>query len=148
MLLIFDCCFTGALRGRSAPRSFEFLGACSRQELTQEPGPRSFTTALIWALSNLKHNRSGFDSETLRRKICEAPRFPNKEQQPVLFDRLASHREQHVWITPFSRDGVTPRGGPQNKKDHNMMFEHIHLQFHFNRPQNDKDLAKLAKDLH
>jgi hypothetical protein len=92
VLVIFDCCSAGNLgrdigaRGHWARRAFEFLGATTADDMTQVPGPDSFTSGLIWALEQLATEPDGFTTSELLRKIHAAPHFP-KDQWPVLHDR-------------------------------------------------------------
>lgn len=67
-------------------RIFEFLGATGSDGTTPVPGPDSFTSALIWALSGLSSREGGFTTSQLQRMIREAPNLP-KNQVPVLLDR-------------------------------------------------------------
>lgn len=91
VLLIFDCCCAGAVArdhrgGMFTSRIFEFLGATGSDGTTPVPGPDSFTSALIWALSGLSSREGGFTTSQLQRMIREAPNLP-KNQVPVLLDR-------------------------------------------------------------
>jgi hypothetical protein len=108
VLIIFDCCAAGNLgrdigaRGRWAQRAFEFLGATSAEDTTQEPGPNSFTSGLIWALEKLA-NEDGFTPSELLQEITQAPGFPC-DQYPVHHDRDKPSLRKIV-ISPLIQDG-------------------------------------------
>ncbi|KAL8912470.1 MAG: hypothetical protein Q9172_007502 [Xanthocarpia lactea] len=68
---------------------FEYLAACQANGTTSVPGPKSFTRALIYALTALarEKNKGRFTTDELLRKIkTDAPDFPN-DQTPVMSDR-------------------------------------------------------------
>lgn len=62
------------------------MGATGPDGWTQVPGPHSFTSALIWALSQLSSREGGFTTSQLLQMILQAPDFP-KGQMPVLLER-------------------------------------------------------------
>lgn len=74
-------------RGRTLrSRIFEFIGATGSDGTTSMPGPDSFTSALIWALSELSSRKGGFTTSQLQQMTLQAPNLP-KNQVPVLLDR-------------------------------------------------------------
>ncbi|KAF7520123.1 hypothetical protein G7054_g12877 [Neopestalotiopsis clavispora] len=83
VLVIFDCCYAGKLeRNVRAPlshRVFEFLAATSAKSTTPKPGPRSFTSALIYTLSLFAKDRSPFSTQELVHMIQSAPCFPENQ---------------------------------------------------------------------
>ncbi|KAF2188824.1 hypothetical protein K469DRAFT_71850 [Zopfia rhizophila CBS 207.26] len=84
VLTILDCCFASniAPSRESKPchtSRYELLAPCDAGGLTPSPGRDSFTTALIWALHQLKSKES-FDTLELKRKISEAPYFSTAQQ--------------------------------------------------------------------
>ncbi|KAF7506054.1 hypothetical protein GJ744_012301 [Endocarpon pusillum] len=107
VLVIFDCCAAGNLgrditvRGPWPRRTFEFLGATSAGTTTPEPGPSSFTTALIWAFEQLS-TVEGFTTSELLQKTTQAPNFPPM-QVPVHHDRDKPSLRKIV-ISPLLRD--------------------------------------------
>lgn len=153
IFVIFDCCEAGALRARSRSsrsRSFEFLGACSRQEYTPGPGKHSFTKALIWALRKLKDSSpKGFDSAELRKKIISAPNPDGRRYIPVLFSREPTSFD-HIWIYPKSLDDPnsaleheSSRGYRQDRPP----MDSIGLRFRFSKHQDEEQVKKLAETL-
>ncbi|KAI4086281.1 MAG: hypothetical protein LQ348_002067 [Seirophora lacunosa] len=90
VLEIFDCCYAGTLGlTRGENRRFEYLAATKDQKTTAVPGPKSFTSALIFALEALREqkHKGRFATDELLRKIkTDAPHFP-KDQNPELSDR-------------------------------------------------------------
>jgi len=100
---IFDCCNAGRLcQFRGLPR-FEYLGACSADEVTATPGCESFTEALIWALQELRKESAGsFPTSALQQKIKKAPGFP-KNQYPPLGHRIEASPD-HIHIAPHNPD--------------------------------------------
>lgn len=153
IFVIFDCCEAGALRARSRSshsHSFEFLGACSRQEYTPGPGKHSFTRALIWALRKLKDSSpKGFDSAELRKKIISAPNPDGRRFIPVLFSREPTSFD-HIWIYPKSLDDPnsaleheSSRGYRQDRPP----MDSIGLRFRFSKRQDEEQVKKLAETL-
>lgn len=145
ILVIFDCCDAGALwrQNRSPRRCFEFLGACEENQNTRKPGPQSFTSALIWALKELR-TRQTFQSSELRNKIEEAPNFPD-EQHPPLFSRFAPSPE-HIWIAPHNcTDNQVLE--PPNGEYRDAGNEYLDLRFHFHHHLNESDIIATAKAL-
>ncbi|KAG9237399.1 hypothetical protein BJ875DRAFT_493326 [Amylocarpus encephaloides] len=89
VLVIFDCCHAGALQDsyRGDPtRAFEYLAATTESGTTRQPGPRSFTTALISALQSLVKRRKSFLISELLQCIINQPGFP-EDQFPMLLER-------------------------------------------------------------
>jgi len=85
VLVIFDCCDAGYLSNRGTAHAFEYLAACGDKKQTKVPGPNSFTTALIWALRELK-TATSFTTQALKDKIKAYPELPDK-QEPLVFTR-------------------------------------------------------------
>lgn len=82
---------------RSRPEvCFQVLAACERHHTTRKAGPYSFTSALIWALGQLKDQRS-FSTLRLKTMIRKAPRFP-KDQIPQLSFRMGNSRPECIHI--------------------------------------------------
>lgn len=121
VLVIFDCCDSGYLDGRGTVHAFDYLVACAENKWTHEPGEKSFTSALIWALKELKPDmdpgltvnskrKKPFKIQQLRDKIKEHEKFPN-DQQPRLFSRFGNVTEP-IWLAPISK--VTTPSTPDN----------------------------------
>lgn len=150
VLVIFDCCYSGSLQTIRAPRNrrFETLGASGYNETTPGPGPRSFTSALIWALGQLK-DTDGFDTKELKDKIREAPGFPKDQQNPVLFHH-PRHSDEHVWIAPqlVERCGgpLSPsKPSPRYREDRPSEF--LDVRFRFSKRQDEQQVAHFAQGL-
>lgn len=124
-------------------RTFEFLGACARGQVTHRPGPKSFTNALIWALRELRKERV-FNSLKLLHKIQNAPDFPKKKQSPQLIPRF-SPSDDHIWIAPLNaaKEAFETPLGEYRQPGH----EYLDLRFHFYRGVNDTDIRNTAQAL-
>lgn len=145
---IFDCCDAGSLCFSRGPLRFEFLGACCDKQTTKPPGDSSFTTALIWALRQLKNTPRGwFSTPELQKKIKDYKDFPS-DQWPHL-----GHREKesagldHVVLAPSAHiiretghDPVSPR---TRRVDHHF----VDLRFHFDRPYSDESFSALSQEI-
>ncbi|OCL06507.1 hypothetical protein AOQ84DRAFT_390144 [Glonium stellatum] len=142
-LVIFDCCDAGTLwsQSRSPRRCFEFLGACEGEGTTPKPGPHSFTSALIWALKELRA-RPSFQSSELRKKIESAPNF-SKAQRTSLFPRFAPSQE-HIWITPHDCANSQVLE-PPNGEYRDAGNEYLDLRFHFHHHLDESDIINTAK---
>ncbi|GME48565.1 hypothetical protein GTA08_BOTSDO01707 [Neofusicoccum parvum] len=155
VLVIFDCCYAGALQDfRSSGHSFEFLGACGRDQLTPGPGKQSFTSALIWALRDSElRGKDGFDSAELRKTLMSAPDFRSGEhyrsQTPMLFHRQRPN-EDHVWVAPTKQPGEDVPVSPNKPLPHyreNGPMEYLDLRFRFSKEQTEAQVEELAKAL-
>ncbi|KAF1966736.1 hypothetical protein BU23DRAFT_603371 [Bimuria novae-zelandiae CBS 107.79] len=117
VLVIFDCCDSGYLDGRGPGYSFDYLVACAEHKKTWKPSSHSFTSALIWALKELKPDPNRelateskpnrpFKVQELRDKIREHPPFPH-DQEPRIFPRW-SHMTEPIWLSPIPKKPVSP----------------------------------------
>lgn len=148
-LAIFDCCDAGSLCIGRAPLRFEFLGACCDNQTTKPPGDSSFTTALIWALKELKSTPRGwFTTPQLQKKIMEYKDFPS-DQLPHL-----GHREKeslgldHVVLAPLSANSVSETGlSPVSSRTRNVGHHFVDLRFHFDRLYDDKSFKDLSREI-
>lgn len=91
VLAILDCCFasTAAAKGNSdQTRAYYLLAASSTEGVTNEPGPKSFTTALCDSLEELLKESDGdtFPLIKLWERINTKP-----EQGSIPWDRLERH---------------------------------------------------------
>ncbi|KAL8703684.1 MAG: hypothetical protein Q9201_003138 [Fulgogasparrea decipioides] len=125
-------CTVGLVRGMD--RRFEYLAATDSMGRTPVPGEDSFTTALIWALKELKEKKLGgrFTTDELVREIKHnAPNFP-KDQKPVLSDRDNGACAGRIILHPLPRAGsdnkISPPGGtsPDLRERHSVT---LHLNF-------------------
>lgn len=154
ILLIFDCCYAGNLgvnfdgRGHHwATRSFELLAACKHNAKTHPPGPKSFTKALIWALTSLLDERGKFSTHELQMKIPHAKGFP-REQDVRIIDRgeLPSDRRLVLAAVPLPSDPTTPESvlsrptAPRPKK-------FIDLRFWYTDGLGEDEIVELSTQL-
>ena len=145
VFLIFDCCYAGDAGRPSGfgSRSFEFLAATSAGSTTKSPGPGSFTSGLIWALTQLSQERKRFTTSELTNKIKKCPGFPQR-QVPMLCERNAACIERII-LAPLSEDGTLT-------EDHKVQSpilpdtrELLLLKFVLERYPEEQEVAKLAK---
>ncbi|KAK5733770.1 hypothetical protein LTR17_009474 [Elasticomyces elasticus] len=145
VLLIFDCCHAGQLArpfSRNPQSTYEFLGACSENNITPRPGPTSFTTALTWALRQLGKEDRAFNTAELQCKLCRHQAFP-KKQIPVLQPLRPG---EHIVI---SRKGLKPGTtelAPTKLEQEDKLSnrESVHVQFHFDHNVNNEDVKAMA----
>jgi hypothetical protein len=106
VLVILDCCDAGYLHARGTSPSFDYLVACAESKKTHGPGDNSFTSALIWALKELKLD-APFSTEELKDKIRSYQHFPNR-QEPVVFSRW-KHITEPICLAPIESDILSTR---------------------------------------
>lgn len=144
---IFDCCDAGSICHPRGPLRFEVLGACCYEQTTSPPGSTSFTTALIWALRQLKDSPKGFFSSVeLQHKIKQYKDFP-KDQIPHLSHReLESAGLDHIVLAPLN-----PDSSPLDQKEQHIpprVDSHfLDLRFHFHGNITDEIVKNLATNL-
>lgn len=154
ILLIFDCCFAGILLDqnvRSWPcyptRRFECLAACHSQQTTRFPGKSSFTSALIWALTELGKTRKRFTTLELQTKIMnEAPEFPKGQFVPLL--ERGEPCDQRLVLAPQSTsiEPTSPASTASNYLNEPLR-NYMDLRFWFPSRPNEEHVANLAKRL-
>ena len=142
MLLIFDCCNAGSLSQARGELRFEFLGACCEGQLTAPPGPKSFTSALIWALQQLK-DVGRFSTPELQAKIKEFEHFP-KHQQPHLNPRDPTASSD--WIFLASND-QSKKEEPAVSQSVVVNHHHLDIRFHFSDNLDTHTFQRLAGEL-
>ena len=148
VLLIFDCCHAGLIGRSSAPKRFETLAACTADTRTHIPGKTSFTTALIWALRELRAraDKPFFPSSELRTTIMRCPDIP-KHQIPQLNERIPNL--QHIVMAPFAPGNKSLATLTQDQKEtvQAVKTSYIDLRFHFDDCDEEKiiDVAKLLR---
>ncbi|KAL9618574.1 MAG: hypothetical protein Q9160_006758 [Pyrenula sp. 1 TL-2023] len=159
VLVIFDCCHAGALRKYRSPpnRRYDILCAAEYNEQTPGPGINSFTSAMIWAFHQLE-SCSGFDTETLKEMILDAPHFQKDKQtpfvlhepvdQPVIHEPRAN--DEPVWIAPHRtiQEGLensTTEHSPKYKDERPMEF--LDMRFRFSKPQDERQMKLFAQAL-
>ncbi|KAI4188650.1 MAG: hypothetical protein LQ346_005271 [Caloplaca aetnensis] len=151
VLEIFDCCYAGTLGlTRGENRLFEYLAAAKDQGTTALPGPKSFTSALTFALEALKNEKheSRFTTDELLRKIkTEAPHFP-KDQTPILSDR--EHKKPtggRIMLHPIRKDRVdsdkASKVPPMDQGNGHI----VTLHFDFGDKPSEDDMTTLGQGL-
>ncbi|KAF2268850.1 hypothetical protein CC78DRAFT_575834 [Lojkania enalia] len=146
VLVIFDCCQAGGFGGhkvRAAKPSFEFIAACGKDKPAAPPGEKSFTSALIWAMKELR-DYSPFTSLTLVDKIIQY-RHLAKWQIPEL-QRRDQYANGTVWIAPFNDRQQETYSEPQSER-RLAHHEYIDLRLNFYRQVTPKDAGEVAKHL-
>ena len=163
VLQIFDCCYAGSLGDRGDARAFEYLAACGADQTTPRPGPTSFTSALIWALEELRKDLTCFTTSHLSRKILEAPNFP-KDQKPEFRKRPGFNPEELIMLKPLgagddivkSAEALPTLNGDASIADSGYLGASRHpnrhqdiltLKFVFEVRLTNDDVRKLGKDL-
>ena len=146
VLVIFDCCSAGGFGGYGlrAPKQtpFQCIAACGSFERTPKPGPTSFTSALIWALEELRPHHP-FTSRTLLDKIKDYDLLP-KTQLPTLL-RRDEYNDGLVWIAPQRLRKNEPV--PNKSERRNPNHEYLDLRFNFYRRVKPNDAEMVAKCL-
>ena len=147
VFVIFDCCYAGDASRTSGlgTRSFEFLAATSAGATTKSPGPGSFTSGLIWALTQMsQQEQTRFTTSELTNKIKQCPNFPRR-QVPMLCERNAA-RIERILLAPLSANGAN-----EDIEDQSASFpdtrELLNLQFVLDKYPDTEDVAKLAKGI-
>ncbi|KAK0264655.1 hypothetical protein LTR35_017255 [Friedmanniomyces endolithicus] len=102
-LIILDCCFAGnAMKSRlpsKGQRSYELMAATGKDMPATQPGPRSYTHALINALVALLQGGRGFTTADLAQSIHE---LRDHDKSSVLYNRLVA-RTRHICSAPLER---------------------------------------------
>ncbi|KAK1814407.1 Phosphatidylinositol-4-phosphate 5-kinase [Friedmanniomyces endolithicus] len=102
-LVILDCCFAGnAMRARlpsRGARSYELMVATGKNMPATQPGPRSYTHALINALRALLQGDGNFTTADLAQDIHE---LRDHDRASQLYNRLAG-RIRHICFAPLER---------------------------------------------
>ncbi|CAG8954502.1 hypothetical protein HYFRA_00004415 [Hymenoscyphus fraxineus] len=149
VLVIFDCCYAGALEKnhRSIPhrRAYEYLAATSADSETYKPGPKSFTTALIWSMEHLAMTEGNFTTQHLLSTIIkDAPNFP-QNQYPRLSDGVA-FCQRKITLTPLNKGNVVEVSPIETQEERWGPAIDLSLRFTFNESSLNTDLiSKLAK---
>lgn len=103
VLAILDCCFAGNVHKGGLSdheRTYQLLSAGDKDQITQNPGAQSFTTALIESLSQLLEERKGrpFTTTQLRDRI--ANQESRNKNPPRLAHRLHTDDRQ-IFLAPL-----------------------------------------------
>jgi len=106
MLTLLDCCYGGnihkSLEGPENPRTYILMSAGHHGRITDRPGPRSFTQALICSLEELhaQHGDDGFSTTELRYQIN---RKESRENNPC-YDSSSLARYRNIVIAPVKKN--------------------------------------------
>lgn len=154
VLIIFDCCHAGVLAKRTrsiSDRNFEFLAACGSNDLTEMPGPNSFTSALIWALKSLVKSKPSFTTQQLLRKInAEAPHFP-RDQHALIEERGedATSCYRKLVLAPLSKPGenVEKELPQEDEKPKPQIKHYLDLRFFYDKPPTKDEILRLSQSL-
>lgn len=104
VLVVLDCCYAG-LMCRSAARiewrneKFQYMAACEADEMAQNGGEGSFTTAMADALKELARE-PGFTTSRLLETLNKYALFLPDQQQPRLYGARFGMRRPDIWIAP------------------------------------------------
>jgi hypothetical protein len=144
VLVIFDCCEAASVGGslsRGPNPNFEYIVACGEKKLTRKPGPKSFTSALIWSLEELSES-GPFTSSDLVSKTKKYPKLP-KGQTPQLRKKAGSNG--YIWLAPIGRsfEPAAVANSILREADH----EFIDLRFDYYQKVNVEDAEYLAQRL-
>lgn len=153
ILEIFDCCYAGDLARGSCGRGFgtrcfEFLGATSSGATTRAPGPSSFSSGLIWALSALAKESDRFTTNKLVNKIREAPNFP-KKQVPVLTERNDLSSLHRIVIAPLLNADEASTAVPAEEADttRRQPWGFLNLRISLESCPEKAEIAKFGEDV-
>lgn len=110
-------------------RTFEYIAATQHDKTTRVPGKDSFTSALIWALKELKP-KGRFTTVELLGKIKNAPYFP-RDQEPVLRERESTCTNGRIMLHPLGADSPHSNAAePEPTPLHDLVRRHT-LTLHF-----------------
>ncbi|KAK0268713.1 hypothetical protein LTR35_015285 [Friedmanniomyces endolithicus] len=102
-LVILDCCYaSNVMNGRlpsTGARSYELMAATGKNMLAIQPGPRSYTHALINSLRALLQSGCEFSTADLAQGICELHDYEVKSR---LYNRLGG-TARHIQLAPLER---------------------------------------------
>ena len=146
VLAIFDCCHAGYLcqPRRGTQRRYGCLGACSAEQYTHQLGKTSFTSALIWALEQLrKPKECWFPLSKLQQQIMKYLHLPPNQISPMGHRTDAS--TDHIIVAPISTDddAVSERSTDEDEAP----TESFDVRFHFSCEITDELIINVAEVL-
>lgn len=159
--MIFDCCYAGWLRDnwRAAGSSFEYLGACEKQELAYGPDCEySYTKALTLALDELSDVKDGFHTVTLNEKIIEHQQNLRAQVgddmppvHPIRFQRdPSSHNSAPIWIHKDDQPALP--GGQQcfqdDPSDGNDLWQSWLIRLNLNQELTIEAIKQIGDSFH
>ncbi|KAL8967087.1 MAG: hypothetical protein Q9183_003074 [Haloplaca sp. 2 TL-2023] len=131
-----------------ACRLFEYLAATKDHGTTTLPGPTSFTSALIFALKELKREKpeGRFTTTDLFRKIRdEAPDFP-KDQVPAISEREHKNTAPgRIMLGPLRQEQQKCRPVDQDSTLREATKHTVTLRFDFGEKPTDDHLRTLGR---
>lgn len=151
ILVIFDCCHAAQLeknvRSTKHRRAYEYLAATSAMSTTPRPGPRSFTTAMIWAMKALVEAGEIFTTQKLIHTIInDAPDFPG-DQFPRLSDGVTSCPRK-ITLAPLNIDSKPQSPSIETQEEEDGGTTDLNLRFVFNTPTINKTIvSQLAREI-
>lgn len=155
VLVVFDCCHAGLLcrpASRGPRRSFYYVAACKADQITQSSGDGSFTTAMVWALTEMA-SRSGFTVTKLIQKLMEYKSFPRGDQQAVIYPSRFGPGDREIWIAP-NRPQETESTSPtldspsdSGRGDKMPTADILDLRFHFKERATASEIEHTAMAL-
>lgn len=150
VLTIMDSCWATAVinkNNRRVERSFETLAATD--EYTRQPGPHSFTRALIDSLTDLYPKTASpfqppFDTSRLHDRIASRMRkMPHVHHIPPLLDRNENFNAQHIYLAPL----IKPIQEPSGQTDRAKGILHLQVVFAKHRDLTMDETTRLASCL-
>jgi hypothetical protein len=150
VLTIMDSCYAAAVinkNNRRVERSFETLAAA--HEYTRQPGPESFTRALIDSLTDLHVEpadtiRPPFDTSRLHDRIMRRMRtMRRKHHIPPLLNRNENRNARHICLAPLSKNELQPIRQTDRAKG----ILHLQVVFEKNRELDMDETTRLASSL-
>lgn len=138
------------MRGTFTQRAFEFLAATSAGSTTKKPSKESFTSALLWSLSDLVDKHESFSTQELLRTILhDAPHFP-RTQVPRLSERMPSSLRK-IMLAPLTRPSSSKAVDISEVDDDEDITEETRqdllIRFVFNTEITDLTIKEIARHL-
>ncbi|KAL1626147.1 hypothetical protein SLS54_002981 [Diplodia seriata] len=118
VLAIMDCCFASNLMSRGSrkvnSRAFEMFAASTIDKITESPGAKSFTRALIRCLTELAERPSdgdgSFDTHELSQTINQV-----RTATPCQLWGVLKGNRRHIRLTPLKAREEQEKQGPQEQ---------------------------------
>lgn len=131
-------------------RLFEYLAATKDHCTTDVPGPRSFTSALIYALTTLRQEKAEgrFTTDELLRKIkTDAPDFP-KDQTPVMSPRDKKNASAgRIMLHPLHHHHKGNQSSDETSKITGASRHMVTLHFDFGEKPSNEHLETIGQKL-
>lgn len=158
LLIIFDCCQSGALtqsstRNVQSERIIEFIASCMPDDVARGPGDDSFTSALISALHSLSKQRlEGFTVGELMQHIEESEHFRDFNQIPKAGFRGTHQASQRLRLKPLVQPSAKPPPTVQQPSEGGgevvTQCQHVlRLNLELSELPSDDHVVELAEDM-